>query len=79
MTTAQRKSRLVDAKEAAALCGVSVSTWYTLVASGKTPDSVRLGRSVKWRLDELEEWINAGCPARSAWNALSGRKHRNKG
>jgi excisionase family DNA binding protein len=79
MTTTQRENRLIDAKEAAALCGVSISTWYSLVASGKTPNSVRLGRSVKWRLDELLAWIDSGCPARSAWESLSGRKHQNKG
>ncbi len=59
---------LVDAKEAARMCGISISTWHTLVAAGKTPAPVRLGRSVKWRRDELVAWIAAGCPARDKWD-----------
>ncbi len=74
MTTIQTERILIDAKEAAALCGLGISTWYNLVASGKVPDSVRLGRSVKWRREELLAWIDAGCPARTAWKTLSGRK-----
>lgn len=70
----RRESLLVDAKEAAALCGVGVSTWYNLVACGKTPNSVRLGRSVKWRRNELVAWIAAGCPSRDKWNSQPVRK-----
>jgi excisionase family DNA binding protein len=69
---AEAESILIDAKEAAALCGVSVSTWYNLLASGKVPKPVRLGRSVKWRREELLAWVAAGCPARSAWEAMKG-------
>ncbi len=71
---AQSDSVLIDAKEAAAMCGVSVSTWYNLRACGKAPNGVRLGRSVKWRRDELRRWIDAGCPARTVWQTASGRK-----
>ena len=31
---------------------------------------VRLGRSVRWRRDELLAWLEAGCPARDRWEAL---------
>ena len=60
MTTSS-DTLLIDAKEAAWMCGVSLSTWYNLVAAGKTPAPVRLGCSVKWRKGELMGWIAAGC------------------
>jgi excisionase family DNA binding protein len=70
MTIAQTESMLVDAKEAAALCGVGRTTWLTLASAGKTPAAVRLGRSVKWRRDELKAWIAAGCPVRQKWESI---------
>ncbi len=67
---AETESMLIDAKESAALCGVAVSTWYNLLASSRVPKPVRLGRSVKWRREELKAWIGAGCPARSVWDSM---------
>jgi excisionase family DNA binding protein len=60
---------LLTAGEAAGLCGVSKATWYRMHAAGKIPLPVRLGRSVRWRREELESWIRAGCPAREKWVA----------
>ena len=70
MTTTQTESILIDAKEAAALCGMSRTTWYKLVASGKAPSPVKLGMLARWRRNELDDWIAAGCPARQKWDAL---------
>jgi predicted DNA-binding transcriptional regulator AlpA len=67
---AETESILIDAKEAARMCDLGISTWYNLLASGKAPKPVRLGRSVKWRRDELRAWIGAGCPARSTWDSM---------
>lgn len=61
---------LVDAKEAANLCRLGLSTWWRFVAGGKTPAPVRIGRAVRWRRDELLAWVDAGCPARSRWESL---------
>jgi predicted DNA-binding transcriptional regulator AlpA len=59
----------VDADGAAALCTVSVRHWLALHSSGRVPLPVRLGRSVRWRRDEIAEWLAAGCPNREAWLA----------
>ncbi len=62
---------LVDAAEAARLCGVSPATWYRMAAAGRTPAPVRLSRGcVRWRAGELAEWVGAGCPDRRTWEAL---------
>lgn len=60
---------LVSAKTAAAMCGKSLRTWRTWDAAGWIPRPVRIGRSVLWRVDELREWIAAGCPRRTEWEA----------
>ena len=70
---AKTESMLIDAKEAAGLCGVGRTTWLSLSSAGKTPASVRLGRRVLWRRDELKSWIAAGCPSREKWEVMKKR------
>lgn len=60
---------LVTAKRAAAMCGKSLRTWRTWDAAGLIPRPIRIGRSTLWRLDELKNWVNAGCPRRAEWEA----------
>jgi predicted DNA-binding transcriptional regulator AlpA len=61
---------LAPADQAAALCAVSPATWYRMAAAGRCPAPVRLSPGcVRWRLDELREWITAGCPSRREWEA----------
>ena len=61
------ESLLVDAAQAAALLGVSRNMVWKLNATGRLPIPVRLGRCVRWRRNELVDWINADCPARDRW------------
>jgi predicted DNA-binding transcriptional regulator AlpA len=66
---------LVDADEAARLCGMSRSTWYELVAAGKAPARVRLPfRAGRWDRRELLAWVGAGCPDRRGWEAIKGAR-----
>lgn len=58
---------LVDAETAAAMCAMHRGTWYKKVAAGLAPKPVSIGGVIRWRKAELEEWIVAGCPARSKW------------
>jgi prophage regulatory protein len=68
--TAPVEPLLLAAAEAARLCGISEATWYRMASGGRTPAPVRLSRGcVRWRLDELREWIAAGCPERREWEA----------
>ncbi len=46
---------------------VTIRKWQT---SGKIPAPIRIGRTVKWRLSEVDAWITAGCPARSKWESI---------
>lgn len=71
---------LLAARQAAALCGVSVATWHRMTAAGRCPAPLRLSPGcVRWRRPELLEWVEAGCPGRREWEArraaqVSGRR-----
>ncbi len=58
---------LITAAQAAATCSKSRRTWWAWDAAGLIPKPVRIGRSVFWRVDEIREWIVAGCPRREDW------------
>ena len=64
---------LLDARAAAALCGIGRSLWLELHASGRCPLPIRLGRRVVWRREELQAWVRAGCQARERWQETWGK------
>ena len=66
---------LVSAKEAAALCGVSLPTWHRRVAAGETPAPVRFGGRILFNRAELAEWCasrthDGRLPNRSEWESM---------
>jgi len=58
---------LLRDSHAAVLLGMSVRTLHARVAAGLVPLPVRCGRLVRWRRAELEAFVLAGCPPRTAW------------
>jgi predicted DNA-binding transcriptional regulator AlpA len=52
---------MVNAATAAGIVGVSRRSWSRLVAEGRAPKPIRLGRCARWRVAELRGWIEAGC------------------
>ena len=60
---------LVSARTAAPMCGKSLRTWRSWDAGGLIPRPVRIARSTLWRVDELRDWVAAGCPRREEWEA----------
>jgi predicted DNA-binding transcriptional regulator AlpA len=61
---------LLNADQAAALCGVSSATWYRMSSAGRCPAPLRLSAGcVRWRVEELRDWIAVGCPSRREWEA----------
>lgn len=65
--TAPQAPLLVDAKGLAAMLGIGRSHVHELRLSGRLPEPVYLGRSVRWSAEELRRWIDAGCPAKERW------------
>ena len=55
---------LLPASRVAKMLQVSTRTLWRLLAAGKLIKPLKIGRSVRWRKDELTKWIAAGCPPR---------------
>ena len=56
-----------SADELAQRLGISVRHLRRMDASGLLPSPVRLGRSVRWPVAEIDEWLAAGAPDRKTW------------
>ena len=62
---------LVDRKQAAKMAAVSLATWDRMNATGKTPRPIRFSHGcIRWRVCDLEAWVNAGCPNRQTFDLL---------
>lgn len=53
---------LIRAGELASLLNVSVRTVWRLQSGGSIPQPIRLGGVVRWRREEVRDWISRGCP-----------------
>ncbi|WP_165064028.1 helix-turn-helix transcriptional regulator [Paludisphaera rhizosphaerae] len=62
MEAAERRL-LIDAEEFARWLDVSERTLWRLLSAGKVPKPMRVGRSTRWRAEEIRGWIDRGCPA----------------
>jgi len=60
----------LSAKQAAALCGVSLRHWWSLYARELTPESISLGRSRRWLRAQITAWLAAGAPPREKWEQM---------
>jgi predicted DNA-binding transcriptional regulator AlpA len=52
------------------VAGVGESTWWRLHSAGKVPRPNKLGGKTLWRVQEIRDWIAAGCPDRRTWEAI---------
>ena len=53
---------LITAGQLAGLLQVSTRTLWRMSSAGRLPKPIRVGGIVRWRLEEVERWIEAGCP-----------------
>jgi predicted DNA-binding transcriptional regulator AlpA len=53
--------QLISAEKLAEMLDVSKRTLQRLRSAGAVPQAVHLGRSVKWRLQDVNQWISRGC------------------
>lgn len=67
-TESDREPALLSAKHVANILQISTRTLWRLLSAGGIVSPVKLGRSVRWRKDELMRWIADGCPSRSKIN-----------
>jgi len=52
---------LITASQLAKLLSISERTVYRLKSCNRLPEPINLGGSVRWRLDDVRRWIDAGC------------------
>jgi predicted DNA-binding transcriptional regulator AlpA len=56
--------QLIGMPELTKKLGYSRTTILRLMDAGKMPPSMKItNRSQRWRLDVIDDWIKAGCPA----------------
>jgi excisionase family DNA binding protein len=61
---------LLDVRAVAGLLTCSPRHVYRLSDAGRMPAPIKLGGLVRWRADEIRDWINGGCkPVRQAKGA----------
>jgi len=61
---------MLNANQLAELLGVSRRTIQLWEKSGKVPEPIRIGRTVRWRREEIEAWLKAGSPNRLKWKVM---------
>ena len=50
--------QLIDAKQLAGLLCLSVRRIWRLYAAGELPPAIRIGRTVRWKLSDIRQWID---------------------
>ncbi|NOY42980.1 MAG: helix-turn-helix domain-containing protein [Planctomycetes bacterium] len=60
---------LLDVRAVAAMLGCSQRHVYRLADAGRLPVPVKLGALIRWRRDELNDWLDDGCPSCSKGGA----------
>lgn len=73
MTNTNNASALIGVPEVAEMLGIAERTVRRLKDTGRTPKPITLGRRLlRWRREEIERWIDAGCPTRGEWESMRG-------
>ena len=58
----EQKVELLSVKDLCEMLGCSRRTVYRLKDAGQMPMPMKINGMVRWRPDEVENWISAGCP-----------------
>ena len=53
---------LITVKDLARMLSVSERSVWRLVSAGRIPIPIKIGSFVRWHRDEIEHWIQQGCP-----------------
>lgn len=62
---------LIDTVTLARLIGIDRRSFRRLVVAGKAPAGRYFSKTmIRWRADEIRDWIDAGCPRRDAWERI---------
>jgi predicted DNA-binding transcriptional regulator AlpA len=65
--SATSDSVCIDVEDLSTLLKKSRATLHRYRAQGKLPKPLGLGKGLRWRLSEIQAWIEAGCPDQVTW------------
>lgn len=65
----QQLTLMATAGNVARMLHISIRQVWRLHSIGKLPNPVRLGNCVRWRIDEIRAFVEAGCPSRQEWES----------
>lgn len=54
---------LLDVQTVATTLACSTRHVYRLCDAGRMPRPLKLGALVRWRKDDIDKWIESGCPS----------------
>ena len=69
------QAMLVPADVAGSMCARSEASWWRDHAAGRIPAPIKLGGRTLWRVQELRDWVEAGCPSRKNWETLKATRN----
>ena len=52
---------LLTAKELSKILQISTRSIWRLVSAHELPNPLRFGRTVRWRRQDIDSWIDRGC------------------
>ena len=55
-------AQLLKIGDVCELLKISKRSVWRLISAGQFLPPIRVGRSVRWRRAEVEEWVKKGCP-----------------
>lgn len=53
---------LLDLRDVARVCQLSARHVLRMVAAGRMPEPLRIGRCARWSRQTIQQWITTGCP-----------------
>ncbi len=64
--------QLISPAELAAVLCIGRSKLYEMKSAGQLPRPIKLGRSVRWRLSDIDQWLALGCPSQERFEKMKG-------
>ncbi|MBS0263432.1 MAG: helix-turn-helix domain-containing protein [Planctomycetes bacterium] len=61
---------LITARQLADKLQISTRTLWRMLSAERLPAPIRVGGIVRWRANDIERWISAGCPEATARHSL---------
>ncbi len=65
MNEIKQSTQLLTARELAKMLSISVRSTWRYRSSGRLPKTVKIAGAIRWRQQDIEQWISMGCPCKS--------------